>query len=205
MPAPWDRRPKESLEAYAAFLRYRDLGADRTLERVSRDHTEATPETNLRKIKGWSARHAWVERCRQWDNHLQTARDREAAKRAAELERRRLRELDEVWTDAMALRAKVRDMLKVPHLKATTERTETTQDGKTIINHVTFEPARWAFRDVATMAKAAAELAAAVLHAHGQDTAALSDAETRGIADASTRGRADDADAGGPAVDPGGS
>lgn len=82
----------------------------------------------------------------------------------------------------MALRAKVRDMLKVGHMRRTVTREEKDEHDRTIVQHITLEPARWAFRDLAAMAKAAAELASAVLHAAGKDVGEMNDVEMRATA-----------------------
>lgn len=64
---PYDIQPGESATAYEAFAVYRDMGAERSLERVSQ-----TLPKNLPTLKDWSKRHHWVERARSFDE--ETAR-----------------------------------------------------------------------------------------------------------------------------------
>ena len=71
----WDRQKDESEQAYAAFLIYRDMGANRSTEKVRQECGK-----NKRLIERWSSRWKWVERCRAWDNQLQ----KEAKKAAAD-------------------------------------------------------------------------------------------------------------------------
>lgn len=59
---PWDIQEGESAKAYEAFAVYRDLGAERSIERVA--ETLHKDHTFLRK---WSARYQWVERARAFD------------------------------------------------------------------------------------------------------------------------------------------
>lgn len=60
---PWDRQPGETSKAYAAFVTYRDLGADRSVRLVS----EALAKTQT-VIKRWSSAHNWVSRVEAWDS-----------------------------------------------------------------------------------------------------------------------------------------
>jgi hypothetical protein len=165
---PWDRDSGEGEEAWAAFLTYRDMGPDRTLDAVGR---------RLGKSKviceRWSSRWKWVARCEAWDSHLQRERDRVAAAEAAKWERRRQAELERVWDVSDLAEAKLRQMLAFP--LATTR---TRRDGKTVI----VRPVRWAMRDAIAGLKLIAEMKAAVLAAVTKDAGALTDAEARAIA-----------------------
>lgn len=57
-------RPDESAKAYQAFEAYRDMGADRSLERVHQGGTVAAPIDTLKK---WSTRFEWQARVRAFD------------------------------------------------------------------------------------------------------------------------------------------
>lgn len=59
---PWNMRPDESAKAYQAFEVYRDMGADRSLERVSR-----TVPVRLPSVKDWSSKYSWQARVRAFD------------------------------------------------------------------------------------------------------------------------------------------
>ncbi len=73
---PWDRRPGESAPAFAAFTSYRDMGPDRSIRLVARKCNKSAS-----MLGRWSAKHAWLFRAEQWDDHL---------RRLAEAEFRRL-------------------------------------------------------------------------------------------------------------------
>lgn len=60
---PWDRREDETSKAYGAFVTYRDLGPERSLEKVA--HTLGKSTTIMSR---WSAQHEWVSRTVAWDN-----------------------------------------------------------------------------------------------------------------------------------------
>jgi hypothetical protein len=164
-----DRMPRESEEAHAAFLAYRDMGSIRSLGRVGQELGKSC--TILGR---WSAKFDWVARCRAWDNHLQAERDKVAAAEARKWERRRQEELEANWQLTQAIRAKAEKMIAWP-----IQRQETSKDGKTIV----IEPTRWSFQTAALMAKTAAEIGAAVLLAVGQDVDAISEVEARAIAE----------------------
>ena len=61
---PWLRHPDETAKAYAAFRYYRDLGEQRTQEKVGKKYGISRPLTER-----WSVAHAWVRRARAWDEH----------------------------------------------------------------------------------------------------------------------------------------
>ena len=88
---PWERRPREGEQAYAAFLAYRDLGPWRTHD-ATRERLGKRPGY-LKPIERWSAHWEWRHRACAWDAHLQAERDRVAGEEAARWERRRLQGL----------------------------------------------------------------------------------------------------------------
>ena len=85
----WERRKNESIEAFRAFLAYRDLGLERTLMKTCLALDKG--KRYMRSVEGWSSpqNHEWQERCRMWDDAEQKRKDKEHA----EDERR-------VWKDA---------------------------------------------------------------------------------------------------------
>ena len=151
---PWGRRHRESEEAHKAFLAYRDLGADRTLERASRDCTKS-----LQAFKFFSAKWDWIERCRHWDNFLQSERDKVAARYQGLWERRRVQALKENYEIAQALRAKAKQMLAFPLVER-----NLTEDGRTIL-----KPLRWSLGTALDAFRLAAEIESAVLTANRAD------------------------------------
>lgn len=62
-PAPWERQPEETPKAYAAFCEYRDMGAERSLDKVA---TKLNKSSTL--IARWSSKYKWVERVAAWDD-----------------------------------------------------------------------------------------------------------------------------------------
>jgi len=61
---PWDKQPKESQKAYAAFVRYRDAGPKRSHRTVAK----SSPER--RQFSRWSTRYNWLKRVEKWEEHL---------------------------------------------------------------------------------------------------------------------------------------
>jgi hypothetical protein len=172
--SPWIRRSGESSPAYEAFLAYRDLGRDRSIDRAALalkgglSPGDGRPSSG--RLRGWSSRWRWVERARAWDAFLQAERDKVAIREARKWESRRLAALEANWGLSLELREKLKKMLEFPISK------QTTKDGKTII-----EPARWSYQTIVSLAKAAAEIGAAVLLAVGSDPDALTEAEARAV------------------------
>jgi hypothetical protein len=66
---PWDRRPRESSRAYAAFRAFRDLGPLRTFDDL------VTPDRSRHSLRMWSARHDGAARAAAWDDELHRAAD----------------------------------------------------------------------------------------------------------------------------------
>lgn len=68
----FDKGPRESAEAFAAFRAYCD---ERSVRRVA-----ARLQKDKSLIERWSARHSWVERSNAWDAHrARVAREAEEA------------------------------------------------------------------------------------------------------------------------------
>ena len=62
---PWERQPKESIQAYEAFKIYCGLGEKRSLRKVANELSKS--ET---LIKRWNKNWNWQERCLEYDNEL---------------------------------------------------------------------------------------------------------------------------------------
>lgn len=62
MAQPWERLVNESAKSFEAFVRYRDMGPDRSLARVAKELGKSTT-----LIERWSARDAWVVRVEAWE------------------------------------------------------------------------------------------------------------------------------------------
>ena len=171
---PWESQPRESDEAYAAFLAYRDLGRSRTHE-ATRKHLGKRPGY-LKPLERWSALRQWRERAGAWDAHLQAERDKIAAEEAAKWERRRLQALEEGWQLCRSLRVKLAEMLDLP-LEASPAVAASEPAGETPVAAVdpvatpdetkaTAErgPSRWNCLTVARLSKLVVELEWAILN-----------------------------------------
>lgn len=74
---PWERQPKESEQAYQAFVKYRDMGEKRTLKAVAEElHKSYT------LIRRWKDTWDWEDRVREYDNELQKQAHKQAVKKA---------------------------------------------------------------------------------------------------------------------------
>lgn len=63
-PKSYDRQPTDTDKSWVAFCQYRDLGTERSLEKMIQGSTKS----GLSSLKSWSSKHNWVERCREFDN-----------------------------------------------------------------------------------------------------------------------------------------
>ena len=61
-PEPWERQKGETPRAWEAFCVYRDLGADRSINKTARTLTK-----NRTTIAEWSSKYDWVKRVAAWD------------------------------------------------------------------------------------------------------------------------------------------
>ncbi|MGE5528077.1 MAG: hypothetical protein ACM3X6_02915 [Patescibacteria group bacterium] len=78
-PRPWEQQPGESAKAFEAFARYRDMGAARSLAKVS----QALSKSKV-LLQRWSSAFSWVERVEAWDRHI--ARQEQEAQLKARLD-----------------------------------------------------------------------------------------------------------------------
>lgn len=168
-PFAWDREKPldlaegETPKANQALNDYALLGPARSLANLHQTYTKPAPDgariptVHLRILKGWSADFAWQARVAAYDAQVQ-AREREAYE--ARWAARREAEREETWQLAQELRGKAKKMLEFPLVDV--EQVTARRQGPAGVQHVdmtVIKPARWGFRDVATMAEAAAKLA----------------------------------------------
>lgn len=152
-PAPWERQPRESPAAWAAFRTYRDLGAERSLDKAYQVRTgrQGSAKRAPGRWDAWSRRWGWVARAAAFDAHVdrlvQAQRERELAGEEAGWQARRRAQREREWHLAEQLAARAEEMLAFP-----LERTRSS-DG-TIV-----EPARWRLVDAARLCETAAKLA----------------------------------------------
>lgn len=88
MPEIWERQPRESSKAYAAFCIYRDMGPDRSIEKVYEKRSKRGP---LSRLKNWSVKHNWVERANAYDDYLERKKREEKEKAILEMAERHAR------------------------------------------------------------------------------------------------------------------
>lgn len=77
MKQPWMKREDETSKAYHAFCLYRDMGLQRTLDKVRQELDR--PSGYISYIKKWSSKHDWVSRAEAYDEHLEYIRMAEKA------------------------------------------------------------------------------------------------------------------------------
>ena len=100
MSEEWERRLRESAKAYAAFVVYRDLGAERSTAAVARSLGRSKT-----LIDRWSSRHGWVARARARDDEIDRQTTAAKLREAVEMEDRHGRA-------AVALQARALQALK---------------------------------------------------------------------------------------------
>lgn len=66
----WEKQPNESATSYLWFCKYRDMGRERTLERVKVECKKTEGKYNS-MLNRWSAKFNWVERAEAYDLYLE--------------------------------------------------------------------------------------------------------------------------------------
>lgn len=98
-PKQWERQPEETTKAFEAFCIYRDLGTDRSLEKV------ATKLQKSNTLMGrWSRTYDWVKRAAAWDDEQERI-EREIAQREQANEIRNMRKRHAGIATAMLVKA----------------------------------------------------------------------------------------------------
>ena len=128
---PYDRQPNETDKSWAAFCMYRDMGRDRTLLKVSKELGHSAGII----VQKWSMKHAWVERCRVFD-------DEELERESIALQKlrlsRRLQMEKDAWNRREKLIKKADMIARIPLVKP-----EVSEDGTQI-----FMPTdKWSLKD----------------------------------------------------------
>ncbi len=174
-PLPWQKQPWESATSFSRFTEFY------LLQQPPRSLAEAYRRFRIKSgldpaqakgikyapaaWKNWAyARDTygrpipnaltWAERAANFDIHL-------AEKQLAEEERvwagRRAALREAEWTAGEALLERARRMMQALLFRKVSEET-TTEDGKTFITHITYAPANWSERDIASAFKIASDL-----------------------------------------------
>ena len=68
----WSRLKSDTSKSFEAFTIYRDMGKERTLERVSKELNKS-----MTLIGRWSSRHNWKERAKEYDKYLDSIKQKE--------------------------------------------------------------------------------------------------------------------------------
>ena len=156
MEPSWQRRPGESNPAFQAFVEYRGLGCDRTLD-ATREKLAKRPGYH-RYLREWSTRWSWAERASDWDHHLQEKQDGIAAGEEEMWGRLRRRSTRKSWRLAQSLRERVTELLAFPLTQVVEE---VSKDGKTCTTII--KPAGWTYSSITAMAKLVVELESAII------------------------------------------
>lgn len=128
---PYDRQPNETDKSWAAFCMYRDMGRDRTLLKVSKELGHSAGII----VQKWSMKHAWVERCRVFDDE---ELERESIMLQKERLKRRLQMEKDAWNRREKLIKKADMIARIPLVKP-----EISEDGTQI-----FMPTdKWSLKD----------------------------------------------------------
>lgn len=65
---PWQKREDETSKAFAAFTVYRNMGPERSLDKVRQEL--GRPSGYTRHLEKWSSEHDWVERAEAYDESI---------------------------------------------------------------------------------------------------------------------------------------
>lgn len=84
--APWEQQPEESAKAFEAFAAYRDMGAERSLRKLTQ-----RLHKNLTTIRDWSVKWNWQERVRAYDRDLDKKAREQAVKDVRSMTNRHIR------------------------------------------------------------------------------------------------------------------
>lgn len=138
----YDRQDTDTDKSFAAFAIYRDMGSDRTLEKVRVE----IGHRSGRNVQIWCSKYKWVERCRAFD-------DDELRSHSATLQQQRLKYKLEIekkaWERRLKFQKKADLILNIPIVTSIT-----TEDGITIYTPTD----KWRLTDAIAFSKYADEL-----------------------------------------------
>lgn len=64
----YDRQPTDTDKSWVAFCQYRDMGTERSLDKMIQERAKTGTKTSKSTISSWSLKYGWVARCRDFDN-----------------------------------------------------------------------------------------------------------------------------------------
>ena len=138
----YDRQDTDTDKSWLAFCKYRDMGGDRSLEKVRQE----IGHRSGRNVQIWSSKYKWNERCRAFD-------DDELRSHSAALQQQRinykLQMEEDTWEKRKKFLKKADLILNVPITQKIV-----TNDGKTIFNPTD----KWRLTDAIAFHKYAHEL-----------------------------------------------
>jgi len=138
----YDRQPNDTDKSWLAFCKYRDMGRDRSLEKVRQEYGLRS----VRKLELWSSKYSWVRRCAAFDDdEMQTE---SIALSKLRLEHRLQLERD-AWDRRDKMIKKADFILAIPLIEKVV-----TDDGTTIYNPTS----KWRLTDAIALDKYAHEL-----------------------------------------------
>lgn len=84
MSQPWERREGETSKAFAAFCVYRDMGPERSIDKVS-----AKYQKSVALLNRWCQANDWPRRATSYDDHMDAVRrsGREKAEKSAAMKK----------------------------------------------------------------------------------------------------------------------
>lgn len=81
----WQRQPGESSKAFAAFVRYREMGPDRTHRKVGLEMGRS-----IQNIDQLSTKYKWTTRIKAWDDYLDELKRKTIEKETEEMIKRHI-------------------------------------------------------------------------------------------------------------------
>jgi hypothetical protein len=137
---PWERQWGETARQYAAFAFYRDMGAQRSLDKAFRLQVAATPRPAPADGRApaiwfrWSSEKHWSDRAHAYDDHVSRSmlRAREVRRREMEQAREQFEWEQQALIQAAAgeLRAKLLQVARLPNTDV--DQTDYAEDGVTV-------------------------------------------------------------------------
>lgn len=174
----WQRQAGESDKAFEAFTYYRDLGPQRSLDKL-----RLVLPKNRALLGRWSAKWAWVDRCTAYDDSLDDKqlilKDNKVDELATDWSIRQTEHRAKEWELSQALLAKAEQMLQWP-IAQVENITDVYPDGKTKAITI-IKPSKWGFRDASALIQQADVLARLASGLPGEVTAFLILLANKGI------------------------
>jgi hypothetical protein len=110
--ASWERQPRETEKAYAAFECYLEMGDKRTITAVAQKVGK-----NRSLIDGWRGKFDWKERAREYDNFIVSGKAKKV-RRETEVRYERLGRMSDQLTAFWLTKVKTSDPQKLSHREA---------------------------------------------------------------------------------------